>query len=115
MSVYIDNLMEVRGRMVVCRMMADSDTELHAMADRIGIERRHWREHAGRFASHYEIGLSKRALAVKSGAVEVSARRMFHMLMDGVSASQHRSQSNWNRSGIRNARAEQAALLMSGA
>ncbi len=112
MSVYIDNLMEIRGRMVVCRMMADSDAELHAMADKIGIERRHWRERAGGFASHYEIGLSKRALAVKSGAVEVSARRMFHMLRDGISASQHRSQSNWSRSGIRNARPNQAALLM---
>jgi len=51
-------------------MLADSDLELHAMAARIGVERR-WYQKAGTPHSHYDICLSKRALAVKAGAMEV--------------------------------------------
>jgi hypothetical protein len=42
---------------------------LHAMADRIGVSRRYY-QNKGR-TPHYDICLSKKALAIKHGAVEV--------------------------------------------
>lgn len=57
------------GRMVMCHMIADTAAELHAMADRIGVARR-WYP-----GNHYDIALSKRALAVAAGAVEITWRQ----------------------------------------
>jgi hypothetical protein len=67
-SVYVDNMRARYGRMVMCHMLADSPEELHVMADAIGVARR-WFQ-----SDHYDICLSKRALAVAHGAIEVSAR-----------------------------------------
>lgn len=69
MAVYVDNMRAPYGRLIMCHMLADTDDELHAMADRIGVARR-W--HQG---DHYDICLSKRALAVAAGAVEISMRQ----------------------------------------
>lgn len=57
--------------MVMCHMLSDdpTDAELHAMADRIGVSRR-WHQKPGTHHSHYDIALSKRALAVAAGAIE---------------------------------------------
>lgn len=71
MAVYVDNMRAQFGRMVMCHMIADTDEELHAMADRIGVARR-WHQKAGTSRSHYDIALSKRAQAVSSGAVEIT-------------------------------------------
>ena len=68
--VYVDDMRAPYGRMVMCHMLADSDEELHAMADRIGVQRK-WHQKAGTYRSHYDIALTKRALAVKFGAVEI--------------------------------------------
>lgn len=73
MSVYVDDMRAQFGRMVMCHMSADTDEELHAMADRIGVARR-WHQKAGTAYSHYDIALSKRALAVQHGALEVTTR-----------------------------------------
>lgn len=58
------------GRMIMCHLLADTDDELHAMAAKIGVARR-WHQKAGTPHSHYDICLSKRAKAVKLGAVEI--------------------------------------------
>lgn len=68
MTVYVDDMRARFGRLVMCHMIADTEAELHAMADRIGVARR-W--HQG---DHYDIALSKRALAVAAGAVEITQR-----------------------------------------
>lgn len=73
MTVYVDDMRAPYGRMVMCHMVADTDDELHAMADRIGVARR-WHQKAGTPHSHYDIALSKRAQAVAAGAVEVDRR-----------------------------------------
>lgn len=52
-------------------MIADSTAELLAMADVIGVSRR-WLQKAGSHQEHFDIALSKRALTVQAGAVEVS-------------------------------------------
>lgn len=68
MTVYVDDMRAKFGRMVMCHMIADSEAELHAMADRIGVARR-W--HQG---DHYDISLGKRARAVELGAREITWR-----------------------------------------
>lgn len=72
MTVYVDDMRAKFGRMVMCHMLADTDDELHAMADRIDVARRWWQSPAKTSGSHYDIALSKRALAVQAGAVEIT-------------------------------------------
>ena len=78
MTVYVDDMhlsaLGRFGRMRMCHMIADTDEELHAMADRIGVARR-WFQHPGTPRRHYDIALSKRALAIAAGAVEISMRQ----------------------------------------
>lgn len=79
MSVYVDNMRAGFGRMVMCHMIADTDDELHAMAAYIGLEHR-WHQKAGTPHSHYDLSLSKRALAVKAGAREITSSELGHIL-----------------------------------
>lgn len=74
MTVYVDDMRASYGRMVMCHMIADSDDELHAMAAAIGVARR-WHQKPGTARSHYDIALSKRAIAVQLGAVEITWRQ----------------------------------------
>lgn len=69
MPVYVDNMRAPYGRLIMCHMIADTDDELHAMADAIGVQRK-W--HQG---DHYDICLSKRAKAVSLGAIEITLRQ----------------------------------------
>lgn len=71
MTVYVDDMRAPYGRLIMCHMIADSDDELHAMADCIGVARR-WHQAPPKHQSHYDIALSKRALAVAAGAVEIT-------------------------------------------
>jgi len=69
MTVYVDDMRASFGRMKMCHMIADTDAELRAMADKIGVAQR-W--HQG---DHFDIALTKRTLAVQNGAVEISWRQ----------------------------------------
>lgn len=75
MSVYVDDMRAPFGRMVMCHMLADSTAELLAMADKIGVARR-WMQKAGTPHEHFDIALSKRALAVQAGAIEIDKHRL---------------------------------------
>lgn len=67
-------------------MIADTTEELHAMADRIGVRRRWFQEKSGP-DEHYDIALSKRALAVKFGAVEITWLETGRKIMEKRRAS----------------------------
>jgi len=58
----------------MCHMVADTLDELHAMADRIGMQRRWYQGPPATAWPHYDIALTKRALAVDAGAVEIRWR-----------------------------------------
>lgn len=73
MAVFVDDMKAPYGRMIMCHMGADTTEELLAMADKIGVARR-WLQHAGTWREHFDIALSKRALAVQYGAIEVTQR-----------------------------------------
>ena len=74
MTVYVDDMKAAYRGMKMCHMLANSDDELHAMADRIGVKRKWWQSPTKSSGSHYDIALSKRALAVAAGAVEITWR-----------------------------------------
>ncbi len=79
MAVYVDNMRANFGRMKMRHMIADSTEELLAMADRIGVQRR-WIQCAGTTREHFDIALTKRALAVAAGAIEISQMDLGRML-----------------------------------
>lgn len=74
MTVYVDDMYTVPmgefRRMKMSHMMADTDAELHAMADRIGLKRE-WYQ-----GDHYDIAINTRKKAVKAGAVQISMAQM---------------------------------------
>lgn len=69
MSVYVDNAKNRRARLVLCHMMADTDNELHVMAEALGMKRE-WLH-----GDHYDISQTKRGQAVKLGAVEITVEQ----------------------------------------
>jgi len=81
MTVFVDNMRARFGRMVMCHMIADTEDELVAMADRIGVARR-WHQYPGTMRSHFDIALTKRAAAVKAGALEITQRELGEKLRE---------------------------------
>ena len=67
--VYVDAAIWPYRGMTMCHLMADTLEELHAMAERVGMKR-HWFQ--DKSLPHYDICKSKRVLAVRFGALEVS-------------------------------------------
>lgn len=74
MTVYVDDMHAVPmgqfRRMKMSHMIADTEAELHDMAEKIGVARR-WYQ-----GDHYDVCMSKRTLAVKLGAVEIPLRSL---------------------------------------
>lgn len=73
MPVYVDDMRAPFGRMTMCHMLADTSEELISMADLIGVGKR-WLQKANTPQEHFDVCLSKRALAVRFGAVEITQR-----------------------------------------
>lgn len=80
MPVYVDNMQAKLGRMVMCHMMADTTEELLAMADHIGVHRRYI-QYPGTAREHFDIALSKRAIAVRAGAKEVTKKDLGRLII----------------------------------
>lgn len=75
MSVYVGTIEYSYGRMKMFHMATDGDeTELHAMADKIGIKRKWFQNKPNR--PHYDICKSKKALALSLGVCEVNDREL---------------------------------------
>lgn len=82
MTVFVDTMEAPFGRMIMCHMWADTRAELFEMADRIGVDLKWFQRptgtvHNGYLApgqgaswEHFDISKSKRALAVRHGAIE---------------------------------------------
>lgn len=79
MAVYVDDMhLDAMGafrKMKMSHMLADTDAELHAMAALIGVQRKWHQGPPKSRSSHYDIALSKRALAVQAGAIEITMRQ----------------------------------------
>jgi uncharacterized protein DUF4031 len=74
MAVYVDDMhkypMGRLGRMKMSHMIADTDEELHAMADKIGVARK-WFQ-----GDHYDISISRRERALDYGARAVTLKQL---------------------------------------
>lgn len=79
MTVYVDQANHCYRRMIMCHMLADTDEELHEMADAIGVARK-WHQKAGTVQSHYDICRAKKEQAVKLGAVQITRREVAELL-----------------------------------
>ena len=80
MAVYVDDMYlspmgEFRG-MRMSHMVADRKSELLAMADRIGVQRRWIQYPRDPKRCHFDVSLSKRRLAVRAGAHEITWRAL---------------------------------------
>jgi hypothetical protein len=75
----VDDMKAPFGRMVMCHMMADTTEELLEMADKIGVDRK-WLQAAGTKREHFDICLSKRALAIRHGAQEVTREGVMDLM-----------------------------------
>lgn len=84
MSVYVDRIRDygdaVKGAAARwgsrwSHLIADTEDELHAFAARIGMKRA-WAQYPGTVRSHYDLVPSRRALAIKAGAIEITNREL---------------------------------------
>ncbi len=79
MTVYVDDMRAPFGRLIMCHLIADTSEELHAMARTIGVDPR-WIQRESTHREHYDICLTKRALAVEAGAREITIREVARIL-----------------------------------
>ena len=79
MAVYVDDVFIPYGRMKMCHMIADTEEELHAMADKIGLKRA-WFQEGKR--PHYDVGKGKRTEAISHGAIRVTIKELISLLAD---------------------------------
>jgi len=77
-TVYVDTARHPFRGYVMCHMIADNLDELHAMADKIGMERRWFQSPPKASHPHYDIPEGKRARALALGAQEVTQRAGLH-------------------------------------
>ena len=75
MPVYVDDLAVPYGRMRMSHMIADTDEELHAMAQKVGVSRRHWQSPDKHSISHYDVCQQSKQRALAEGAVAITAKQ----------------------------------------
>lgn len=67
--------------MIMCHMIADSTEEILQMVKKIGVNPK-WIQDAGTPREHFDICLSKKALAIKAGAKEIGFRELATITMN---------------------------------
>jgi len=73
MAVYVDDMEAEFRTMIMCHMIADTTQELLEMVDKIGVQRK-WIQHPNTYKEHFDIAKSKRALAIRHGAIQITWR-----------------------------------------
>ena len=74
MAVYIDQAINPWKGKKWCHLVADDIQELHDFAAKLGLKREWFQNH--RIHPHYDITESKRELAIRLGAKELTTREM---------------------------------------
>lgn len=86
MTVYVDDMAAGFFNMIMCHMVADTEAELEEMAIKIGMNTRWW-QYKGTRKTHFDICKSKRALAVRYGAIPVTCHELGFMLKSRKSST----------------------------
>lgn len=83
--VYIGKNEYKYGRMIMSHMAADTLEELHLMAEKIGVAKRHFQNKEGK--PHYDVCKQNKQKALELGAIEVNDReliRLFRALAEKI-------------------------------
>lgn len=77
MACYVDPLIDYGWKLgPSCHLTADTLDELHELAAKIGMKRSWFQLSAGKEIPHYDLVASRRKLAVKYGAIEITRNEM---------------------------------------
>lgn len=77
MAVYIDDYNATYGRMLMCHMIADTEEELDAMADKLGLKREWKQPSKGKRPPHYDVCLEFKWKAISHfGAIPISSHEL---------------------------------------
>ena len=86
--ILVDGITEHETKLLYKRwshMVSDvSEEELHAFAAKIGLRREWFQGRPKASAAHYDVTPTKRALAIKHGAVAVTSRELVLRNYDGL-------------------------------
>jgi len=77
MAVYVDQARNKFGRMIMCHMLADTIEELLEMADKIGLQRRHFQPTSH---PHFDVSLGYKTKAISAGAQVISKRELVALM-----------------------------------
>lgn len=66
--------------MIMCHMMADTKEELLQMARKIGVNVK-WIQAEGTWREHFDVCLSKKALALANGAIEMDTKELVALML----------------------------------
>lgn len=94
-TVYVDDMRAPFGRMIMCHMTADTQDELLAFADNLGLNVK-WKQEWDTPLYHFDISLGKRKQAVTSGAVEITWREMGAIITQRRKLTPIRQQSKFH-------------------
>ena len=76
MAVYIGTKEYKYGRMIMSHMVADTLEELHEMAEKCGVVRRHFQD--GK-RPHYDVCKESKGFAIINGAILVNDRTIIEL------------------------------------
>jgi hypothetical protein len=79
MAVFVDDMFVAFGRMRMSHLIADSEDELLAMVDTIGVQQK-WRQGTPGYDDHFDIAMKKRELAIAAGAIPIPYRTLALMI-----------------------------------
>jgi hypothetical protein len=69
MTCYADDVRHSYRQMIMCHLWADTLEELYEMVDKIGVQRKWLQVPPKASWTHFDIALSKKAMAIKFGAI----------------------------------------------
>ncbi len=85
MTVYVDDMYKTPlgrlGRMKMSHVIADTEEELVAAMEAVGVHRRH-HQFPGTPASHFDVAMSKRSQLIANGAVPITMRELAAKIRD---------------------------------
>lgn len=81
MGVYVDEArIPYRGVMRMSHMVADTEEELHAMADQLGLKREWFQGPPAHDLPHYDVAECNRHKAIRLGAKSITRRELMEFI-----------------------------------